>query len=119
MRGYFSKTPKLEEAAMIDGCTRLQALRKVLLPVAMPGLTATSFLVAMAAWNEYMLALILTGRNTATLPIATISYVTRVRVEWGELFAMNLIIAFPVLLLAIVLRKHLLSGLTFGHVEQK
>ena len=119
MRGYFSKTPKLEEAAMIDGCSRLQALRKVLLPVAMPGLAATSLLVAMVAWNEYMLALILTGRNTATLPIATLRYVTRIRVEWGELFAMNLIIAVPVLLIAIIIRKHLVSGLTFGLVEQK
>ena len=119
MRGYFSKTPKLEEAAMIDGCSRLQAMRKVLLPVAMPGLAATSLLVAMVAWNEYMLALILTGRNTATLPIATLRYVTRIRVEWGELFAMNLIIAVPVLLIAIILRKHLVSGLTFGLVEQK
>ncbi len=117
MRGYFARTPQLEESAMVDGCSRLQAVVRVLLPVVMPGLAATALLVAMVAWNEYMLALILTGRNTATLPIGAVTYVTRVRVEWGELFAMNLIIAAPVLLLAATLRRHLVRGLTFGLFE--
>ncbi len=117
MRGYFARTPHLEESAMVDGCSRLQAVWRVLLPVVMPGLAATALLVAMVAWNEYMLALILTGRNTATLPIGAVTYVTRVRVEWGELFAMNLIIAAPVLLLAATLHRHLVRGLTFGMVE--
>ena len=117
MRGYFARTPHLEESAMVDGCSRLQAVLRVLLPVVMPGLAATALLVAMVAWNEYMLALILTGRNTATLPIGAVTYVTRVRVEWGELFAMNLIIAAPVLLLAATLHRHLVRGLTFGMVE--
>ena len=117
MRGYFARTPHLEESAMVDGCSRLQAVLRVLLPVVMPGLAATALLVAMVAWNEYMLALILTGRNTATLPIGAVTYVTRVRVEWGELFAMNLIIATPVLLLAATLRRHLVRGLTFGMFE--
>ena len=117
MRGYFARTPLLEESAMVDGCSRLQAVVRVLLPVVMPGLAATALLVAMVAWNEYLLALILTGRNTATLPIAAVTYVTRVRVEWGELFAMNLIIAAPVLLLAATLRRHLVHGLTFGLFE--
>ena len=117
MRGYFARTPLLEESAMVDGCSRLQAVVRVLLPVVMPGLAATALLVAMVAWNEYLLALILTGRNTATLPIAAVTYVTRVRVEWGELFAMNLIIAAPVLLLAATLRHHLVRGLTFGLFE--
>ena len=117
MRGYFARTPHLEESAMVDGCSRLQAVLRVLLPVVMPGLAATALLVAMVAWNEYMLALILTGRNTATLPIGAVTYVTRVRVEWGELFAMNLIIATPVILLAATLRRHLVRGLTFGMFE--
>ena len=117
MRGYFARTPHLEESAMVDGCNRLQAVVRVLLPVVMPGLAATALLVAMVAWNEYMLALILTGRNTATLPIGAVTYVTRVRVEWGELFAMNLIIAAPILLLAATLRRHLARGLTFGMFE--
>lgn len=118
MRGFFAEIPSdLEESAMVDGCGRLQAIRRVLLPLMMPGIVATALLVVMIAWNEYLLALILTGRDVQTMPVAAARYITRTRVEWGELFAANMLIAVPVLVLAFALQRHLVRGLTFGMIE--
>jgi multiple sugar transport system permease protein len=118
MRGYFAEIPSaMEECAMVEGYSRLQALRKVVLPVVTPGIIATALLNFIFAWNEYFLALILGGRNTSTLPVATATYVGRARVEWGNLFAINLIIMIPVIILTIILRRQLVKGLSLGLVD--
>jgi multiple sugar transport system permease protein len=82
-----------------------------------PGIIATALLNFIFAWNEYFLALILGGRNTSTLPVATATYVGRARVEWGNLFAINLIIMIPVIILTIILRRQLVKGLSLGLVD--
>lgn len=118
MRGYFVDIPSsMEECAMVEGCSRLEALRRVVLPAITPGIIATALLNFIFAWNEFFLALILTGRNTSTLPIAAATYVGRARVEWGNLFAVNLIIMVPVVILTIILRRQLVKGLTFGIID--
>ena len=83
----------------------------------MPGIVATGLLVFIFCWNEFLMALILSGRNTQTLPVAAATYVTRVEVEWGNLFAMNLIIMTPVVILAAIFQRQLVRGLTFGMIE--
>lgn len=118
MRGYFVEIPSaMEECAMVEGHSRLGALRKVVLPVALPGMVATALLNFIFAWNEYFLALILAGRNTSTLPVAAATYVGRARVEWGNLFAINLIIMVPVIILTLILRRQLVKGLSLGTVD--
>lgn len=118
MRGYFVEIPSaMEECAMVEGHSRLGALRKVVLPVALPGMVATALLNFIFAWNEYFLALILAGRNTSTLPVAAATYVGRARVEWGNLFAINLIIMIPVIILTLILRRQLVKGLSLGTVD--
>ena len=118
MRGYFMEIPSaLEECAMVEGYSRLQALRKVVLPVITPGIIATALLNFIFAWNEFFLALILGGRSTSTLPVAAGTYVGRARVEWGNLFAINLIIMVPVILLTVILRRQLVKGLALGLVD--
>lgn len=118
MRGYFVEIPSaMEECAMVEGHSRLGALRKVVLPVALPGMVATALLNFIFAWNEYFLALILAGRNTSTLPVAAATYVGRARVEWGNLFAINLIIMVPVIILTLILRQQLVKGLSLGTVD--
>ncbi|NWF70329.1 MAG: carbohydrate ABC transporter permease [Chloroflexi bacterium] len=118
MRGYFVEIPSaMEECAMVEGYTRLQALRKVVLPVIAPGIVATALLNFIFAWNEFFLALILGGRETSTLPVAAGTYVGRARVEWGNLFAINLIIMVPVIILTIFLRRQLTKGLALGLVD--
>lgn len=118
MRGYFAELPAaMEESAMVEGYTRLGALVRVVLPVVFPGIVATALLNFIFAWNEFFLALILAGKNTSTLPMAAGTYIVRTRVEWGNLFAVNLIIMLPVIALTIVLRRQLVKGLTFGIIE--
>jgi multiple sugar transport system permease protein len=118
MRGYFADIPSaMEECAMVEGYSRLGALRKVVLPVVLPGIIATALLNFIFAWNEYFLALILGGRDTSTLPVAAATYVGRARVEWGNLFAINLIIMTPVIILTLILRRQLVKGLSLGAVD--
>ena len=90
---------------------------RVVLPVVWPGIVATALLNFIFAWNEFFLALILAGNKTSTLPMAAGTYVVRARVEWGNLFAVNLIIMMPVIVLTIILRQQLVKGLTFGILE--
>jgi len=118
MTGYLTEFPWiLEDAAMVDGCGRLGVLRHIVLPLTLPGIVATALLVFIFNWNEFLLALMLTGRMTQTLPVAAATYVGRVRVEWGNLFALNMIIIGPVIALAIITQRHLVKGLTFGIVK--
>ena len=118
MRGYFVELPAaMEESAMVEGYTRLGALVRVVLPVVWPGIVATAILNFIFAWNEFFLALILAGNRTSTLPMSAGTYIVRTRVEWGNLFAVNLIIMAPVIVLTIVLRRQLVKGLTFGILE--
>ncbi|MCY4072498.1 MAG: carbohydrate ABC transporter permease [Chloroflexi bacterium] len=118
MRGYFVELPAaMEESAMVEGYTRIGALWRVVLPVVWPGIVATALLNFIFAWNEFFLALILAGNNTSTLPMAAGTYIVRARVEWGNLFAVNLIIMMPVIVLTIFLRQQLVKGLTFGILE--
>jgi multiple sugar transport system permease protein len=118
MRGYFADLPRaMEESAMVDGCGRLEALRRVVLPVVAPGIMATGLLVFIFAWSEYLLAVMLSSRETATLPVAAATYIGLAEVAWGNVFAINLVIMLPILVLALVLQRQLLRGLTFGLVE--
>jgi len=118
MRGYFAEVPSaMEECAMVEGYSRLGALRRVVLPVVLPGVIATALLNFIFAWNEYFLALILGGRDTSTLPVAAATYVGRAQVEWGNLFAINLVIMTPVMILTFILRRQLVKGLSLGAVE--
>jgi multiple sugar transport system permease protein len=118
MRGYFVDiTAAMEESAMVDGLSRLGALRRVVLPVVLPGILATGLLVFIFAWSEYLLAVMLSSRETATLPVAAATYVGLAEVAWGQVFAINLIIMVPIIILALVLQRQLLRGLTFGLVN--
>jgi len=118
MRGYFVDLPSaMEESAMVDGCGRLEALRRVVLPVVAPGIMATGLLVFIFAWSEYMLAVMLSGRETETLPVAAAKYVGLAEVAWGNVFAINLVIMIPIIILALLLQRQLLRGLTFGLLQ--
>ena len=118
MRGYFVELPAaMEESAMVEGYTRLGALVRVVMPVVWPGVVATALLNFIFAWNEFFLALILAGHRTSTLPMSAGTYVVRARVEWGNLFAVNLIIMVPVIVLTVILRQQLVKGLTFGILD--
>jgi multiple sugar transport system permease protein len=119
MYSYFRQMPpELEQAALVDGCTRWQALWKVAVPLAAPGLVSAAAFAFIFAWTEFLFALVLTSTNTVTLPVVLAGYIGLFQGNlWGETAAMTLISLIPALLLGIFLQRHLVRGLTVGAVQ--
>jgi multiple sugar transport system permease protein len=118
MIGFFKDVPEdLEESAMIDGCTRLEALFKVSLPLVAPGLAATAILGFLYCWNEFLYAVILTGRDARTLPVTITSYMTNKAILWGRIAASGSLVLIPVLIFALVAQRYLIRGLSKGAVK--
>jgi len=120
LKGYFDTIPRaLEEAAMIDGCGRVEAMRRVLLPNITPGLIATSIVAFIMAWDEFIIALtLLVSDNMRTLPPGIImSFVGEFEIRWGDMMAASMIITIPVMLASAFLHRHLVRGLTAGAVK--
>ena len=119
MRGFFQSIPReLEEAAMIDGATRLGALIRVVIPISAPGLVATGLLCFLMSWEEFLIALIFTSSpNAKTIPVAIAEFTGRHSIDFGMMATGGIIAAIPAVLLAIVFQRYLVSGLTAGAVK--
>lgn len=119
MQSFFDGIPKdLEEAAMMDGCSRFQALRKVILPLTLPGLGATLGFVFTAAWSELLFALMLISRNEAmTFPVGLLTFVSKFSVDWGQMMAAGVLALIPSCLFFIFIQRYLVQGLTSGAVK--
>jgi multiple sugar transport system permease protein len=119
MYSYFRQMPaELEQAALVDGCTRWQALWKIAVPLAAPGLVSAAAFAFVFSWTEFLFALVLTSSNSVTLPVVLAGYVGLFQGNlWGETAAMTLISLIPALLLGIFLQRHLVRGLTVGAVQ--
>lgn len=119
MRGFFLTIPtELEEAARIDGCTRLQALRHVALPLCAPGLVATGILSFLLAWDEFLLALIFTRSNNAiTLPLFIAELGSQYITAYDQISAAGVMAAVPPVLLALLFQRFIVQGLTSGSVK--
>jgi multiple sugar transport system permease protein len=117
MIGFFRDIPRdMEEAALVDGDSRFAVLRKIALPLVAPGLAATFILVFIASWNEFLVALILTGSRAQTLPIAVAGQIGQYDVQWGNMMAAGVITTIPVLILALLTQRYLTRGLAVGGV---
>lgn len=119
MQSFFDAIPKdLEEAAMMDGCTRFQALRKVIVPLTLPGLGATLGFVFTAAWSELLFALMLINSNdTMTFPVGLLTFVSKFSVDWGQMMAAGVLALVPSCLFFIFIQRYLVQGLTSGAVK--
>ena len=117
--GFFRSIPReIDEAAMVDGASRLTALRVVILPMARPGLVAAALFTFLVAWNAYVWALVLTTTaGHAVMSLGVASMIGEYRVQWNELMAAALIATMPVVGLYAFLDRHLVSGLTAGAVK--
>lgn len=116
--GFFQSIPvDLEEAAMIDGCSRTQTLWYVVIRLALPGLLAAGVFNFILNWNEFLFALILTGRNTRTLPVAVASLWTQQGVQIGAVSASTILVVLPVIVLTWIIQKSLVRNLTFGSIK--
>jgi multiple sugar transport system permease protein len=109
--------PDLDQAAMIDGATRLQTLRLVILPLALPGVVAVGIYLFIASWNEYLFALMLAGREVRTVTVALQMFIGENQIQWGLLMAGGTLVALPVTLLFLLAQRQLVSGLTGGAVK--
>ncbi len=116
--GFVLQVPvELEEAAAIDGCGPIRVFTKVLLPLMAPGLAAASIFTFRIAWNEFILALVLTDRSTRTLPVAASLFISDIGVDWGKVMAMGSLIAIPPLIFTFVAARQIITGLTAGAVK--
>jgi len=119
IKGFFDEIPKeLDEAALLDGCSRFHAFVRIILPLTAPGLAATAIISFIFAWNEFLFAILLTNFHARTLPVAASALMTDRMVLWGELCATAVVIYSPVVLFAMLVRKYLIKGFTFGAVVQ-
>ncbi len=120
LSGYFASIPyNLEEAAWIDGCTRLGAVRRVVLPLALPGLVTTVIFVFIQSWNEFVIALtIILTESKKPITVGIFSFFGRYDVQWQYVFATSLIATIPVVILFLIVEKYLVSGLTAGGVKE-
>lgn len=119
IRGFIESIPvSLEESAMVDGCTRFQAYRRVTLPLAVPGLAAAAILIFLGSWNEFTLAFFLTSFEARTLPTAIAFFLTHSGIEWGPMFATATIGTVPVVVIALLVRRYFIRALTFGAVKE-
>ncbi|MET8680590.1 carbohydrate ABC transporter permease [Streptomyces sp. NPDC004647] len=119
LRGFIVNIPKeLEESAMVDGCTRMGAFRKVVFPLVAPGLVATSIYALIQAWNEYVLAYVLLSSNDKqTLPIWLVGFATSRGVDYGAQMAGATLIALPVVIFFLIVQRKVAAGLTSGAVK--
>ncbi|MET8843842.1 carbohydrate ABC transporter permease [Streptomyces rubiginosohelvolus] len=119
IRGFVVNIPvELEESAMVDGCTRFQAFRRVIFPLLAPGLAAASIFALVNAWNEYLFAYILINDNSKyTLNVWLMTFTTERGTDYGALMAASTMIALPVVVFFMIIQKKMAAGLTSGAVK--
>jgi multiple sugar transport system permease protein len=119
LKGFIDEIPKeYEEAALVDGYTRMQAFFKIVLPQAATGIAATTVFSLIFAWNEYAFALMMTSNNARTAPPAIATMLGRGGIEWSAIAAGTLAFLIPVVIVTFALRQHLLRGVTFGAIRK-
>lgn len=119
MKGFFEDmAPELEESALVNGATRLQALYQVVLPLAVPAMVATALLTFIFSWNEFFFAVILTRGNVTTLPFILPTLMESHDILWGDIAAIATLGALPPIIVAFALQRYLVRGLSFGAVRQ-
>lgn len=118
MRGFFEEVPvEVEEAARVDGAGPLRAFFEVTLPLAAPGLAATTVMALVTCWNEFLFATMLAGGEARTAPVAIAQYVTFRAVLWGKLAAASLLTALPIVVLVLSVQRQLVRGVLGGRAR--
>ena len=119
LRGFLVNIPaELEEAALVDGCTKPQAYRLVMFPLMAPGLVATAIFAFIQAWNEFLLAyILLSSQDNATMPIWLAGFTNRFGTDWGPLMAASTLTALPVVIFFTRIQDKIATGVTAGAVK--
>lgn len=115
LTSYLNGIPaELDEQAQIDGCTKVEALFRVILPLAMPGIAAVAIYSFIMGWNEILFASVLTGDKTKTVAVGIMDYVTATRANWGGMMAACILVSLPVLVLFSFMQRYIVEGLVAG-----
>ncbi|MBA3416164.1 MAG: carbohydrate ABC transporter permease [Chloroflexia bacterium] len=118
LRSFFEEVPvELEQAAMIDGASRLRAFWSVTMPLAAAGFAATAVFVAIGSWSEFLFALILTGPDTGTLPVYLATFVGDRTINWGGVASTGVLVILPLVVLGMLVQRNLIKGLTMGAMK--
>jgi multiple sugar transport system permease protein len=118
LKGFFDNVPyAIEEAQMVDGATRFQAFVAIL-PLVAPGIGAFIVLCILFAWNDFLFAAIIGSGGAKTLPVATRELVQPQNIQWGSIMAAGVVTTLPMMLLGLVIRRYLVTGLTMGAVKE-
>jgi multiple sugar transport system permease protein len=118
VQGFFVEIPReLEEAAMLDGLTEVATLWRILVPVAMPGISVAAIFTFIFTWNEYLLAFLLTTSRSKTVPLVVSENILEYHVEWGRIMASSMVVMLPMLVIVFVLQRYIVRGLTLGAVK--
>ncbi len=118
LRGFFEEIPDaIEEAALIDGCSRAQVLGRIILPLAAPGLAATSIFCIINSWNEFTFAVFLTSFRASTLPTTVTQFLSASGTAWGPMAAVGVLTIVPMIVFALFVQRYMVKGLAFGGVK--
>lgn len=119
MIGFFQGIPReLDDSAMVDGCTRFSAFMRIILPISLPGMLSAGVFSFVLSWNEFLFALILTGKNSKTLPVAVSGLITQQGTQIGAVSAAVMLIILPMILLYFGFRTFLIKGIVAGAVKE-
>ncbi|MFJ6027239.1 carbohydrate ABC transporter permease [Pseudarthrobacter sp. NPDC092424] len=118
MSSFFEAVPQdLEEAATVDGCSRLGALWRVVIPVVSGGIAVTAIFAFLASWNEFLFALLMTAIRSQTTPVVIANFQTQFGLDWGSMTALAAVYSIPVILLTLLLQRRIVAGMTLGAVK--
>ena len=119
LRSFFLSIPKsIEDAGFVDGCSRMQVLLKIVLPISGPGLVTTAAFIFIYSWQEYILALTyLNSASKYTLPVALTSFIGQYSTQWGSLMAASVIVTIPVIIMFLLLKRFIVSGVMGGAIK--
>ncbi|WP_026690496.1 carbohydrate ABC transporter permease [Alteribacter aurantiacus] len=117
---FFKKIPyELEESAKLDGATPFQTFRKIIFPLAAPGVFTTAILVFIAAWNEYLFALTInTADRWRTIPVGLSMYESQYTIPWGDITAATVVVTIPIVIIVLLFQRRIVAGLTSGSVKE-
>lgn len=118
LKGFIDEIPEtLEDAAMVDGCSKFTALIKVTLPLIAPGVAAVGIFTFLLCWNDFQLAFFLVARNAKTLPLQALAFLTESGIYWGPMSAYGSLIIIPAISFSYICQKYITRGLTMGAVK--
>ena len=118
MISFFEDVPReLEEAAYVDGASRLGTFWRIILPLSTPGIVAASILAFIFSWNQFLFSLALSGPRTKPVPVAVFNFISYGQIDFGGLGAAAVLITLPVILLTLVIQRYIVTGLTMGAVK--